>query len=279
VTHASHTIPLSARVIDRIQESPDIFTLNLCLEDAGARFAYRFTPGQFNMLYLEGVGEVPISVSSDPDDSQFIGHTIRVQGRVTQAMSVLKPGDSLGLRGPFGIGWPMAEISGRDVLLVTGGLGCAPVVSVIRYLLGRRESFRRLVIIQGVKHANDLIWREQYMEWAAVPQTQVLLAASQQSPLWPWHVGRPTELVNQVQFDPANAIALMCGPEGMMKAAAELLEQRGLPGEYIYLSMERNMQCATGHCGHCQIGPLFTCRDGPVFAWPRIKPLIAHRGF
>lgn len=275
---AGHAVPQPARIVSRIQESPGIFTLNLRMEDE-AQADYRFVPGQFNMLYLHGVGEVPISVSSDPDDTHFIGHTIRAQGRVTQALSALKPGDTLGLRGPFGNGWPMAETQGRDVVLVTGGLGCAPAVSVIRYLLRRRESFRRLIIIQGVKHADDLIWREQYQQWAEQPNTQVLLAASQQSPLWPWHIGRPTELIDQTQFDPANAIALMCGPEGMMKATAELLVQRGLPEMNVYLSMERNMQCATGHCGHCQIGPLFVCRDGPVFAWPRIKMLIAHKGF
>lgn len=275
---ASSVMPQTARVISRVQESPGVFTLNLRMERE-AQAAYRFVPGQFNMLYLHGVGEVPISVSSDPDDTHLIGHTIRAQGRVTQAMSALQPGDTLGLRGPFGNGWPMAATQDRDVVLVTGGLGCAPAVSVIRYLLRRRESFRRMIIIQGVKHADDLIWREQYQQWAKQPNTQVLLAASQHSPLWPWHVGRPTELIDQVQFDPANAIALMCGPEGMMKATAALLAQRGLSEAGIYLSMERNMQCATGHCGHCQIGPLFVCHDGPVFAWSRIKSLISHTGF
>lgn len=273
------SIPQKAWVMDRIQESPGIFTLNLRLDDASAHAGYRFTPGQFNMLAIPGVGEVPISVSSDPEDAHLIGHTIRAQGRVTQALSKLKPGDALGLRGPFGHGWPLEEMNGKDVVLITGGLGCAPVVSVIHYLLRRREQVRQLVIMQGVKHADDLIWRDQYMKWAAQPQTQVLLAASQGSALWPWHVGRPTELFEQARFDPANAVALMCGPEGMMKTSAEMLVQRGMPESRIFLSMERNMQCATGHCGHCQIGPLFVCRDGPVFAWPQVKDLIRHKGF
>lgn len=273
------SIPQKARVIDRIQEAPGIFTLNLRLDDDQAQADYRFAPGQFNMLYVYGVGEVPISISSDPDDAHVIGHTIRAQGRVTQALSRLQPGDTLGLRGSFGRGWPLDEMTGKDVVLVTGGLGCAPVVSVIHYLLRRREQIRRLVIIQGVKHADDLIWHEQYRKWAALPQTQVLLAASQASTLWPWHVGRPTELFTQADFAPAYAVALMCGPEGMMKTSAELLVQRGMPESRVFLSMERNMQCATGHCGHCQIGPLFVCRDGPVFGWSQMKPLLAHRGF
>ncbi len=273
------SLPQRAWVVDRIQESPGIFTLNLRLDDAELHAAYRFAPGQFNMLYVHGVGEVPISISSDPDDTHHIGHTIRPLGRVTQALATLKPGDALGLRGSYGRGWPLQDMTGKDVVLVMGGLGCAPVVSVIHYLLRRREQVRRIVIMQGVKHADDLIWREQYQKWAALPDVQVLLAASQRSALWPWHVGRPTELFEQARFDPANAIALMCGPEGMMKTSAEILAQRGVPESNIHLSMERNMQCATGHCGHCQIGPLFVCKDGPVFAWPEIKALIAHSGF
>lgn len=273
------SLPQCAWVVERVQESPGIFTLNLRLDENSAQAAYRFTPGQFNMLSVHGVGEVPISISSDPDDAHHIGHTIRALGRVTQALSALKPGDALGLRGPYGRGWPLEDMTGKDVVLVTGGLGCAPVVSVIHYILRRRERVRRVVIMQGVKHADDLIWREQYQKWATLPDVQVLLAASQGSALWPWHVGRPTELFEQAGFDPANTVALMCGPEGMMKTSASILAQRGVPESNIHLSMERNMQCATGHCGHCQIGPLFTCRDGPVFAWPEIKALIAHSGF
>ncbi|HRK79146.1 MAG TPA: FAD/NAD(P)-binding protein, partial [Thiobacillus sp.] len=191
----------------------------------------------------------------------------------------LRPGDSLGLRGPYGRGWPLREMEGRDVVLVTGGLGCAPVVSVIHYILRRRERYGKLVVIQGVKHAEDLIWREQYDRWATLPDTQVLLAASQGGALWPWHVGRVTELFEQARFDPGRAAALMCGPEGMMRAAAEKLLARGLPESRLHLSMERNMQCAVGRCGHCQFGGAFVCRDGPVFDWGQVKSLLEHRGF
>jgi len=271
--------PLEAIVVERTQESPTIFTLQLRLGDAAAQAAYRFAPGQFNMLYLAGVGEVPISVMSDPQERDGIGHTIRALGRVTQGLAALRPGDSLGLRGPYGRGWPLQEMEGRDVVLVTGGLGCAPVVSVIHYILRRRERYGKLVVIQGVKHAEDLIWREQYDRWATLPDTQVLLAASQGGALWPWHVGRVTELFEQARFDPGRAAALMCGPEGMMRAAAEKLLARGLPESRLHLSMERNMQCAVGRCGHCQFGGAFVCRDGPVFDWGQVKSLLEHRGF
>lgn len=271
--------PLEAIVVERTQESPTIFTLQLRLRDAAAQAAYRFAPGQFNMLYLAGVGEVPISVMSDPQERDGIGHTIRALGRVTQGLAALRPGDSLGLRGPYGRGWPLREMEGRDVVLVTGGLGCAPVVSVIHYLLRRRERYGKLVVIQGVKHAEDLIWREQYDRWATLPDTQVLLAANQGGALWPWHVGHVTELFEQARFDPGRAAALMCGPEGMMRAAAEKLLARGLPESRLHLSMERNMQCAVGRCGHCQFGGAFVCRDGPVFDWGQVKSLLEHRGF
>ncbi|MBS1147430.1 MAG: hypothetical protein H6R08_1606 [Proteobacteria bacterium] len=271
--------PLEAIVMERTQESPTIFTLRLRLSDAAAQAAYRFAPGQFNMLYLYGVGEVPISIMSDPEERDGIGHTIRALGRVTKGLAALQPGDSVGLRGPYGRGWPLQEMGGHDVVLVTGGLGCAPVVSVIHYVLKRRERYGKLVIIQGVKHAEDLIWSEQYAKWAALPNTQVLVAASEGAALWPWHVGRVTELFQLACFDPARAVGMMCGPEGMMRVAADNLLQRGVPESRLYLSMERNMQCAVGRCGHCQLGGSFVCRDGPVFNWGQVKSLLAHRGF
>jgi NAD(P)H-flavin reductase len=153
------------------------------------------------------------------------------------------------------------------------------VVSVIHYVLRRRERYGKLVIIQGVKHAEDLIWREQYDRWAKLPNTQVLVAASQGGALWPWHVGRVTELFSLARFRPDRAVAMMCGPEGMMRVAADNLLARGLPESHLHLSMERNMQCAVGRCGHCQFGAAFVCRDGPVFNWSEVKTLLAHRGF
>jgi NAD(P)H-flavin reductase len=271
--------PHAATVVARTQESPGIFTLQLRLDDAAAQAAYRFAPGQFNMLYLYGVGEVPISIMSDPEDRDGIGHTLRALGRVTNGLAALQPGDSVGLRGPYGRGWPLQEASGCDIVLVTGGLGCAPVVSVIHYILKRRERFGKLVIIQGVKHAEDLIWREQYDRWAKLPDTQVLVAASEGAALWPWHVGRVTELFALARFNADCAVAMMCGPEGMMRAAADSLLSRGLPESRLFLSMERNMQCAVGRCGHCQFGGAFVCRDGPVFDWGQVKTLLAERGF
>ena len=272
-------VPWEAEVVERIQESPTIFTLRLRLVDEEVRQAYRFAPGQFNMVYLYGVGEVPISIASDPQDTNLLGHTIRAVGRVTEGLSRLGAGERLGLRGPYGRGWPLAEAEGKDIVVVTGGLGCAPVVAVINYIIMRRERFGRLTVIQGVKHSEELIWRERYAYWNTLPDIQVLLAADHGGPLWPWHVGLVTEVFDQMEITPQRSVAMMCGPEGMMRAAVRNLTERGLAEDSIYLSMERNMQCAIGQCGHCQFGASFICRQGPVFAYSRIKELLGVRGF
>lgn len=272
-------LPFEAEVVERLQDAATIFTLRLRITDPARRNAYRFEPGQFNMVYLYGVGEVPISIVSDPRHCDTLDHTIRAVGRVTRGLAALRVGDRLGLRGPFGRGWPLQEAHGKDVVVATGGLGCAPVVSVIHYVLQRRAQFGRLVIMQGVKHSEDLIWREQYERWSALPDTQVLLAADQGGAGWPWHVGRPTQLVDQARFDPERHVVMMCGPEIMMRLMAEALLARGASERYIWLSMERNMQCAVGHCGHCQHGGRFVCRDGPVFAWQQVQELLHVQGY
>jgi len=173
----------------------------------------------------------------------------------------------------------MQEAEGHDILVITGGLGCAPVVAVINYVLMRRERFGRLTIIQGVKHAEELIWRERYAYWNTLPDTRVLLAADHGGPLWPWHVGLVTEVFDKAQITSERTIAMMCGPEAMMHAGIKNLIGRGITEDRIYLSMERSMHCAVGHCGHCQYGASFLCRDGPVFAYPRIKELFRFKGF
>jgi len=275
----SALVPREAEVVERVQESPTIFTLRLRLTDTTQHAAYRFAPGQFNMLGLFGAGEVPISIVSDPEDDRGFDHSIRTVGRVTHGLDRLRPGDRLGIRGPFGHGWPLADAQGRDVVIITGGLGCAPTVAVIHYLMRRRAQFGRVTIIQGVKHSNDLLWRGRYEEWARQPRTQVLIAADVAGPLWPWHVGSVAEVFARAEVDPSKALAMLCGPEGMMRAAADHLLTRGIADTSIWLSMERSMHCAVGHCGHCQLGPKFVCRDGPVFCYADVRPFLNVRGF
>lgn len=271
--------PHEAVILERIQEAPNLFTLQLKFTDPNIQDTYKFEPGQFNMLYLYGVGEIAISIVSDPVDSHIIDHTIRVVGRVTRGMDKLKTGDRIGLRGPYGRGWPMIESKQKDVIVVTGGLGCAPVVSVINYIEQRREEFGRLNIVQGVKHTADFIWKDRYDKWRELPDTKVLLAADVGEALWPWHVGPVTTLFDQLEFDPDNSAVMMCGPEGMMRVVCDHMLDKRVPASQLFLSMERNMQCAVGHCGHCQYGSKFICKDGPVFSYDKVRDLFETKGF
>jgi len=272
-------LPMEAEVIERIQESPNMYSLRLRMTDPVVQASYTFQPGQFNMLYLYGIGEIPISIVSDPRDENSIDHTIRAVGRVTNAMSNLNAGDVIGLRGPYGRGWPVLAAEQRDVVVVTGGLGCAPVVSVLNYIAHRRERFGKLNIVQGVKHTCDLIWRERYDQWRKLPDTKVLLAADDGEPVWPLHIGRVTDLFDQMEFNAKEVIVMLCGPEGMMRVVVKYMLEQGVDGRDIWLSMERNMQCGIGHCGHCQFGGKFVCKDGPVFCYDDLKDHLGKRGF
>lgn len=272
-------LPQAATILERIRESPSLFTLRIALRDTDRQAAYQFEPGQFNMLYLHGVGEVPISIVSDPIDEHIIDHTIRRVGRVTGALARLEAGVEIGLRGPFGRGWPLKAAEQHDVVVITGGLGCAPVVAVINYIARRRERFGSLNIVQGVKHSNDFIWRERYDRWRELPDTRVLLAADVGEALWPWHIGRVTDLFDQMVYTADRTIVMMCGPEGMMRMVVQEMQTRGVDRTSLWISMERNMQCAVGHCGHCQFGSRFVCKDGPVFRYDEIAPLFHVKGF
>jgi NAD(P)H-flavin reductase len=272
------SVPFEAEVVDRVEESPTIFTLSLRLVDARRHEEYRFEPGQFNMLYLYGAGEIPISIIGDPQQPELLQHTIRRVGRVTRGFANLRIGDRIGIRGPFGRGWPLEAARGKDVLIVTGGLGCAPVLPVVNHVLHRRSHYGRIAILQGVKHSEDLIWRERYDQWAQVPDTRVMLAADVAGPRWPGIVGRVPALFEQLEIDFPASITMMCGPELMMVASARQLLERGVSADSIWVSMERNMQCAVGHCGHCQYGAGFICRNGPVFPYDEIGHLFGARG-
>ncbi len=272
-------LPRAAVVRERIQESPTICTLRLAFDESDPAEPFVFVPGQFNMVYLDRVGEVALSIVSDPLDAHGFDHIVRRVGRVTEGLDRLRAGDRVGVRGPFGRGWPLAAARGRDLILLTGGLGCAPVISVIRYVLRRREQYGHLTILQGVRHADDLIWRAQYEAWGHASDTKVLLAADVASRDWPWTEGPVVDLLDQVIFDPRRTTALLCGPELMTVAAIAVLRGRGLADDRIWLSLERNMHCGNGRCGHCLLGPKYVCTDGPVFSYAEIADFLGVRGF
>lgn len=221
----------AARIMARTEETPGIYTYRLRFEEEAVAERFTFAGGQFNMLYIFGVGEIPISIVSDPEDAHMLDHTIRVVGRVTEVIGRMQVGDVLGVRGPFGSGWPLQQAEGRDVLVVTGGLGCAPVVGAIEYMFRRRQQYGHIRIMHGVKTAADLLYRDRFEAWRRNPDTEVLLTSDRPEKEWHYHTGVVTELFEQVDMDPANTIAMMCGPEIMMKLAARHLTDRGLPKE------------------------------------------------
>ncbi|MBK9307027.1 MAG: FAD/NAD(P)-binding protein [Nitrospira sp.] len=267
-----------ATIVEKIRESDDINTYRLQLVDEGTRRLFRFQAGQFNMVYQFGVGEVAISIVSDPDAPELLDHTIRAVGRTTKAIAALQPGDTLGIRGPFGEGWPLEEAKGRNVVIVTGGLGCAPVVGAIEYIFRRREEYGSVKILHGVKTPHDLLYRERFDHWRRAPDTEVLLTSDQPGKTWSYHIGVVTELFEGVTIDPAKSIVLMCGPEIMMRLGVPILMRRGIPATAVYVSLERHMECGIGLCGHCQMGPYFLCKDGPVMRYDRVEPWLGRTG-
>jgi sulfhydrogenase subunit gamma (sulfur reductase) len=267
-----------ATIVEKIQEAEDIHTYRLRLNDEEARRNFRFTAGQFNMVYLFGVGEVAISIVSDPDEPERLDHTIRAVGRVTSAIGQLRAGDTVGIRGPFGQGWPLEEARGHDIVIATGGLGCAPVVGAIEYIFRRRREYGSVKIIHGVKSPRDLLYQERFETWRRQPDTEVLLASDRPDGTWRYHVGVVTELFERVLINTAKIMVLMCGPEIMMRLGVPILMNRGIPATAVYVSLERHMECGIGLCGHCQMGPYFLCKDGPVMRYDRVEPWLGRTG-
>ncbi len=259
--------------VERVRrELADAVTLEL-EPQSGTRPDFR--PGQFNMLYAFGVGEVAISMSASARLGTGFVHTVRNAGAVSGALARLEPGATLGVRGPFGTGWPVVEAEGRDVLIVAGGLGLAPLRPAIQDVLAHRERYGRVTILVGCRSPHDILYQHDLEEWRQRLDVTVEVTVDHAGTDWHGDVGFVTTLIPRSPFDPDNAVAMVCGPEVMMRFAASALLKAGVPESSIHLSMERNMKCAIGLCGHCQFGPAFVCKDGPVFPLDRISGLLA----
>jgi NAD(P)H-flavin reductase len=254
------------------KETPDTF--GLTLEPENGTDGTSFRPGQFSMLWVFGVGELPISISGDPAESGRLVYTVRSVGQATNALVSRKVGDAVGVRGPFGTGWPVEAARGRDVIIVAGGIGLAPLRPVIYEVLKNRKEYGRLVLLYGARNPRDVLYRKELASWARHRDTQVLTTVDYGGLSWRGHVGVVTTLFKYARLQPARSVAMICGPEIMMRFVTRELEVHGLSRDNIYVSMERNMKCAVGFCGHCQYGPHFICKDGPVFPYSRIRPLL-----
>lgn len=272
---ADPMLPVVGHVRRRRKETHDTFTLDLTL-DQNAGFAYR--PGQINMLYVFGAGEVPISISGDPAKPHVLTHTVREVGTVTRAMGRLRRGDAVGIRGPYGNAWPVEAAEGHDVVIIAGGIGLAPLRPAMYHMLAHRERYQRVVLLYGARTPEDLLFRKEIGQWRARFDLDVRATVDRAGRQWRGNVGVITTLIPRAPFDPERTVALICGPEIMMRFTVQELVRRGVSLDRIYVTMERNMKCAIGLCGHCQFGPGFVCKDGPIFRFDQIAPLFYIRG-
>ena len=266
---ANPMVPEEFEITQVVKETYDTFTL--MLQPANGRENFPFQPGQFNMLYVYGVGEVPISISGNPLQPETLVHTTRAVGTVTRAMQRLKKGSRLGVRGPFGTAWPVAQAKGNDVVFVAGGIGLAPLRPAIYEVLANRQHYGQIVLLYGSRTPQDLLYRKELERWRARFDMEVHVTVDRAAAGWMGNVGVVTKLISKASFDPNSTTALICGPEVMMRFTVMELQKRGLDDEQIYISMERNMKCGIGLCGHCQFGPKFICKDGPVFRYDDVR--------
>lgn len=268
-------LPESCRIRTWIQDSADVFTLELePPPNYGA-----FQAGQFNMLYIPGAGESAISISGDPADTGKLVHTIRAVGNVTSLLQQQRPNDSIGLRGPYGRGWPLAHAHGKDLIVLAGGIGLAPLRPVLYTAMANPGLFHSVSLLVGARTPSDLLYRDQLLAWKDSGHLRLQVTVDTADDSWRGDVGVITGLVPKLSFDPANAIAMICGPEIMIRFCVNKLREQGMATDDIYVSLERNMKCAVGFCGHCQMGPLFMCKDGPVFAYSEVQNYLTVEGF
>lgn len=257
------------------KETHDTFTIDLVPRDSGKKIS--FLPGQFNMLYHFGFGDVPISISGDPGYHNAFVHTIRAVGNVTKAIRKLKTGDSIGVRGPFGNAWPVDKARGDDLVIVAGGIGLAPLRPALYQALADRKSFGKIVLLYGARTPDDILYRHELEKWRSRFDLSVDVTVDRGVSGWAGNVGVVTTLIPRAAFDPYHATAFIVGPEIMMRYVIIELQKKGIPDDKIFVSMERNMKCGVGLCGHCQIGPTFVCKNGPVYSYDQVKGLLGKR--
>jgi len=269
---AAPVLPARYQVTGRLMETHDTVTLDLRPVD---RPIPLHQPGQFTMLYAPGVGEVPVSISGTGPD-QVLVPTVRAVGAVTRALCACAPGRMIGVRGPYGTDWDVARAAGGDLLIVAGGIGLAPLRGALQAALAQRDRYRRVVVLIGARSPTELIFVRDLGEWHR-RGADVELTVDRATEGWAGHVGVVTQLLRRATVDPARTTALVCGPEIMMRLTARELVALGVPAAQVRISLERNMRCGVAECGHCQLGPLLLCRDGPVVGYAVAAPLLAVR--
>ncbi|MCS7110112.1 MAG: FAD/NAD(P)-binding protein [Candidatus Caldarchaeum sp.] len=262
------------KVVSKTKENPDTYTIGVRPRNNNM---FSFIPGQFVMLYIYGVGEAPISISGKTPDDNTVFFTVRAVGPVTKAIVRKNIHDTIGVRGPFGVGWPLEEAVGHDVIVVAGGIGLAPLRQAIRHVIENREKYGQFFILYGARSPAELLYKTELKRWRSRLDTQLLVTVDRGDEKWRGHIGVVTTLFRNIRLDPKKTYALVCGPEIMMKYTVLELKNQGVPDHRIFLSMERNMKCGVGLCGHCQFGPHFVCKDGAVFRFSEISRFFDRR--
>lgn len=230
-------------------------------------------PGQFVEMSLFGVGEAPISICSSPTQMDSFELCIRKAGRFTEAVHKLEPGDEVGIRGPFGVGFPIVPLEGNDIMLIAGGLGIAPLRSLINFIIDNRRDFGKVDILLGCRDPESMLFGNELEFWQKRLDINFHCSVDRAAPDWEGNVGLITALIPGVHLDPLKTIAVACGPPVMYRFVVDELLQKGVPEGHIYLSLERHMKCGLGKCGHCQIHDIYCCQDGPVFNYRWVKKI------
>lgn len=265
--------PYFAEITEVVNEAPNVSTYWLKFVDKHLQEGFHFKAGQFNMLLVPGLGEAAISISSDMEETHRIGHTIRVAGNVTSAISRMSVGDVLGVRGPFGSWWQLDQCTGRDIVIAAGGIGLPPIRPVLYYIMHHRSDYGRVIVLYGARTPIDLQFTREYNAWKeAGIELDVTVDRGDEN--WTGRVGVVPILFYNTRLDHRNTVILTCGPEIMIRFVIFEALARRVPPERIFVSLERNMKCGLGSCGHCQVGPYFVCRDGPVFSFNQLQPYV-----
>jgi NAD(P)H-flavin reductase len=271
-------VPYAAVIEKIIHETADTATYTVVFKDAVVQEQYQFLPGQFNMLYLPGIGEAAISISSDPADPGTLHHTIREAGTVTGALARHRVGDTIGIRGPYGSAWPVEAAVDMDLIIVSGGIGLAPLRPVVYHVIGHRSDYGKVTVLCGARSPVDILYPDEFDSWRD-HDIEVIVTVDRADKNWSGHVGVVPMMFYSLRPDHSRTIVFTCGPEIMMRFVVYEALARRIDKGRIYLSLERNMKCAVGFCGHCQYGPAFLCKDGPVLSFEQIEPFFGVEEF
>jgi NAD(P)H-flavin reductase len=266
-------LPYLARIEHIRQETPDTKTFQAVILDENAHRNFNYKPGQFQMISVFGVGEAPFCLTCSPTRREYIEFSVKKMGVVTTALHNMREGDIVGIRGPFGNHFPYEEMQGKNIIFIGGGIGLAPLRSLIQFCIDNRDKYGDLTIIYGARTSDDLCFKEELKEWEKAERTRVYLTIDRQDGKWDGHIGFVPPYVMEISPSPDNAYAVTCGPPIMIKFTIENLLKLGFPPERIITTLEMRMKCGIGKCGRCNVGSKYVCLDGPVFSYAELKEL------